>query len=521
MLSVIIITKNESQHIARCLESVRFANEIIVLDSGSTDNTVELCKAYTDKVFVTDWPGFGIQKQRALDKASGDWVLSIDADEQVSAELRVEIEKAIQNNQVDGFEIPRLSSYCGRNMKHGGWWPDYVLRLFKRKLGNFSPELVHERIYVTGKIAKLTQPLLHESFVDASEVLDKINAYSSLGAQRMYQLGKRTCLTEVIFKGLWTFIRTYFIKMAFLDGGHGLRLAISNAEGAYYRYTKLLDLQEKHTKQVALISVIVSTYNRPDALEACLQSLLQQTDQHFEIVIADDGSTLKTHELIDKYKAQSSVPIVHVYQPDDGFQLSMIRNKAAAQTKGNYFIFMDGDCLVLPNFVAKHRELATLNYFVAGNRVLLNQALTKEVLLTQLPLYLKPLSFFIKLRLANKINRVIPLFTLPLDSLRYLQTRNWRKAVGCNTAMWKTDFLAVNGYDENFVGWGHEDSDLVIRLMHKGIYRKEGRFAVPVLHLWHQQNDRSEQQENYQRLMERLAKKDFIQAEKGVSQYLG
>lgn len=248
MLSVIIITKNEAQHIGRCLESVRFADEIIILDSGSTDNTVEICKTYSAHVFSTDWPGFGIQKQRALDKATGDWVLSIDADEQVTPQLQAEIIQAMQNNNADGFEIPRLSSYCGHNMKHGGWWPDYVLRLFKRELGKFSPELVHERIYVSGKIAQLTQPLLHEAFIDPEEVLHKINSYSTLGARKLHEAGKKTSLAEAILKGLWTFIRTYLLKAAFLDGRHGLMLAISNAEGAYYKYVKLLEFNKAQEK---------------------------------------------------------------------------------------------------------------------------------------------------------------------------------------------------------------------------------------------------------------------------------
>lgn len=248
MLSVIIITKNEAQHISRCLASVSWADELIVLDSGSGDNTVELCKVYTDKVFVTDWPGFGIQKQRALDKASGDWILSLDADEQVTPQLKAEIEQAMKNNQYDGFEIPRLSSYCGREMKHGGWWPDYVLRLFKRETGKFSPELVHERVEVNGKIGKLIQPLLHEAFINPEEVLHKLNSYSSLGARKLHEAGKTTSLGEAILKGLWTFIRTYFLKAAFLDGQQGLMLAISNAEGAYYKYLKLLELNNLREK---------------------------------------------------------------------------------------------------------------------------------------------------------------------------------------------------------------------------------------------------------------------------------
>ena len=146
MLSVILITKNEADNIVDCLASVAWADEIIVFDSGSEDETVSICREYTDKVYETDWPGFGIQKQRALNKAKGDWVLSIDADEIVTAELRVEIVKAIQQEKFQGFEIPRLSTYCGKQIRHAGWWPDHVLRLFRRECGYFTEASVHERI---------------------------------------------------------------------------------------------------------------------------------------------------------------------------------------------------------------------------------------------------------------------------------------------------------------------------------------------------------------------------------------
>jgi glycosyltransferase involved in cell wall biosynthesis len=245
VLSVIIITKNEAEHIGRCLASVDWADEIIVLDSGSGDNTVELCKAYTDKVFITDWPGFGLQKQRALDKAQGDWILSIDADEVVTSELRLEIENALRQDRYDGYEIPRLSSYCGRQMKHGGWWPDHVLRLFRRGYGQFTDSVVHESIIVQGQIGRLHTPLLHDAFVNLDEVLHKVNSYSSLGAEMLYQRGVRSSLGKAVLKGLWTFIRTYWLKAAILDGRQGLMLSISNAEGTYYKYLKLLELQNR------------------------------------------------------------------------------------------------------------------------------------------------------------------------------------------------------------------------------------------------------------------------------------
>ncbi len=248
MISAIIITKNESEHIARCIESILWADEIIILDSGSTDDTVAICKQYTPHVFTTDWPGFGLQKQRALDKANGDWVFSIDADEYVTSELKQEIQKATQQKGVDGFDIPRLSSYCGKNIMHAGWWPDYTLRLFKRESGYFTDSPVHEKIIVQGTIQKFNYPILHEAFIDPDEVLHKVNSYSTLGAKKLLKAQKKTNLPSAIFRGFWSFFRTYFLKLAILDGQHGLMLSISNAEGTYYKYLKLWLSQNQQEK---------------------------------------------------------------------------------------------------------------------------------------------------------------------------------------------------------------------------------------------------------------------------------
>ncbi|MDD4914325.1 MAG: glycosyltransferase family 2 protein [Methylococcales bacterium] len=247
MLSVIVITKNEAQHIGRCLASVAWADEIIVLDSGSTDETLTICRQFTPLVYSTDWPGFGPQKQRALEKARHEWVFSIDADEEVSPALKAEIQEAMRHNEAQGFEIPRLSSYCGRQIRHGGWWPDHVLRLFRREAGAFSVDVVHERIMVAGEIKTLDNPLLHEAFIDSEEVLHKINGYSSLGAEKLFAEQHRTGLGKALAKGLWTFIKTYFIKAGFLDGPEGLMLAISNAEGSYYKYLKLRALNRRRS----------------------------------------------------------------------------------------------------------------------------------------------------------------------------------------------------------------------------------------------------------------------------------
>lgn len=245
-LAVTVITKNESKHIRNCLESVKWVDEIIILDSGSTDDTVAICRQYTDKVFATDWPGFGVQKNRAIQKTACEWILSIDADESVSEALRREIEEAIRQpgNRV-AYQIPRRSSYCGRYMRHGGWWPDYVTRLFRQGYARFSDDLVHERLMVQGTTGRLAHPLMHRAFSDLEEVLDTANAYSSAGARLMHQQHKKASLMGAVSHGLWSFFHTYVVRAGFLEGKEGFMLAVSNGEGTYYKYLKLMLMDER------------------------------------------------------------------------------------------------------------------------------------------------------------------------------------------------------------------------------------------------------------------------------------
>jgi len=245
-LSVIIITKNEEHCIGNCLKSIAWCDEIIIVDSGSTDNTIAICQQFTNNIFSNDnWLGFGYQKNLALAKATGKWVLSIDADEQVSETLRQEIEHIISHSDLSAFRIPRLSSYCGKLIRHSGWFPDYVIRLFQRGQADFTNNLVHEKIQVANKkIGTLKTALLHNSFISLEEVLDKVNHYSSANAQMQHARGKRSSLKQAILHGLWSFIRTYILRAGFLDGREGFMLAVSNAEGTYYRYLKLIYLQE-------------------------------------------------------------------------------------------------------------------------------------------------------------------------------------------------------------------------------------------------------------------------------------
>lgn len=245
-LSVIVITRNEAHNIAACLDSVAFADEAVVVDSGSTDGTVALAQAKGATVVATDdWPGFGPQKNRALDHASGDWVFSLDADERVTPQLRESILAAIAQPRFDAYEVDRLSSYCGQFMRHSGWSPDLVTRLVRKGTARFSESLVHERLVPAGPVGRLKGHLLHDSMPSFESVIDKMDRYSTAGAQMLLAKGVRGSLAKSLGHGLWAFVRTYVLRLGFLDGRLGFALAVSNAQGTYYRYLKLWLLQRR------------------------------------------------------------------------------------------------------------------------------------------------------------------------------------------------------------------------------------------------------------------------------------
>ncbi len=240
-----------------------------------------------------------------------------------------------------------------------------------------------------------------------------------------------------------------------------------------------------------LISVIVSTYNREDALDVALRALSRQSDRNFEIVVADDGSTPATTRVVRDWTERSDIPVKHVWHEDRGFRLAEIRNRAIRASAGAYLVFLDGDCIARHDFVAAHRRLAAPGRFVTGTRVLLSRELTDRVLRHGLEPELWSGAELARYRAGGGINRLTALLALPLGPLRNLSSRRWRGARGSNMAFWRRDLERVDGFDAAFSGWGREDSDIFIRLIRADILRKDGRFATGVLHLCHAEADRS------------------------------
>lgn len=269
-----------------------------------------------------------------------------------------------------------------------------------------------------------------------------------------------------------------------------------------------------------LISVIVATFNREDALDAVLRSLAGQEDRDFEVIVADDGSGPATRQLVQAWEARLGVRLIHVWHENRGFRLAEIRNRAILCCRGTLCIFIDGDCLARPNFVSVHRRLAEPGWFVAGNRVLLGRKLTERILTERLRAEAWPFVAWVGTRRRGEINRLMPLISVPLGPLRKLDGRNWRRARGTNLAIRREDLLRVNGFDSAYSGWGREDSDLVVRLIRSRIRCKDGRFASGVLHLWHPENDRSQMRRNDQRLRHVIGS-DRMLATRGLSELTG
>jgi glycosyltransferase involved in cell wall biosynthesis len=265
-------------------------------------------------------------------------------------------------------------------------------------------------------------------------------------------------------------------------------------------------------------AVIVTTYNRPDALAAVLEGFCRQTDRDFTLAVADDGSSEQTAAVVRSFEQRHEIPVVHVWHEDRGFRAAAIRNRAVASTNADYIIFTDGDCVPSRNFVKAHKTLAEPGYFLSANRVLLGESFTARVLRERLPIHTWHWLDWSGAWLRRDANRLLPLMALPDGEFRKRTPDRWEGVKTCNLSAWRSDLIRVNGLDESYEGWGLEDSDLVIRFLHAGVKHKTARYAAPVFHLWHPEQDRRHLPENQKRLDE-LLQSSAVRAAVGLDRY--
>jgi glycosyltransferase involved in cell wall biosynthesis len=249
-LSLVVITKNEEANLARCLDSVRFADELIVVDSHSADRTVEIAEKCGARVLTVDWKGYGPAKQTGVDAAGCDWVLSLDADEAVSEELATEIKTVLTSSNAEaGYAIPRRTNFLGRWIYHCGWYPDRVIRLFRRDKGRFDEAVVHEKVIVDGSVGLLSAEILHYCYPDLDSYFRKFNWYTSVGAEEAYKNGKRAGLFHLVVKPPASFLAHYVLRQGFRDGIEGLLVSALSAGAVLVKYAKLRDLQRNRTNR--------------------------------------------------------------------------------------------------------------------------------------------------------------------------------------------------------------------------------------------------------------------------------
>lgn len=267
------------------------------------------------------------------------------------------------------------------------------------------------------------------------------------------------------------------------------------------------------------IAFVVLTYNSPRNLIKVLGSLAVQCDHQHEVIIADDGSSSLSIATMQEDLPRFRCPLTHVWHPDTGFTISRARNLAVASSSADYFVFLDGDCIPNSKFVSEHRRLAEFNFFVNGSRVLLSQNLSSQILMNEVDINSVGVIDFLKWRFRGDVNKISHLIHFPDFKFRQNLKFRWRRIHGCNLAVWRKDYIRINGFDESFQGWGHEDADLVLRLHNAGVHRKNGFCATEVYHLWHKENSRANESANKDRVVQRL-KSGLVRATKGVEEVL-
>lgn len=511
-ISAVIIAFNEEEKIARCIDSLKqVADEVVVVDSFSTDNTRHICEQLGARVIQHPFEGHIEQKNFALSQAKYDFILSLDADEYLSEELKRLIVAVKERPAHQAYSMPRLSSINGRWIRATDWYPDRKIRLWFRQQGHWGGYNPHDHVIVKKETAieRLDGPILHEAYASYDQLFRKAYTYAAIYAQSHVGVPAGSALL-ILFRSWFAFIRNYIFKRGIFYGFDGLAISVSIATYTFTKYSILRELNANATQQVAT-TLIITTYNRPDALHAVLNSALQLDVKPEEIIIADDGSTDETKKVIDSFASKSPIPIKHCWHEDRGFRLAAIRNKAIAMAGNPYIVMIDGDMLMPADFIADHKRAARKGRVVQGSRVLLGEKFTREAIQdnkTQLSVFSGDVTNRKNIVRSALLSRVFSYFN-----------QNILRVRGANMAFWRSDVLSINGFNEDFEGWGREDSEFIARLQHAGIKKFHLKFAAAAFHLFHPESRRDTLSVN-DRILKETVERKTIQCDNGIDKYL-
>ncbi|SIT91041.1 glycosyltransferase family 2 protein [Pontibacter indicus] len=506
-ISVTILTKNSQQHLAACLQALQRFAEVIVLDNGSTDQTLAIAAGFPNvRIVEHPFTGFGPMKNLAAQHATHPWVLSIDSDEVLSPELAAEILRLDLLDTRKVYSFLRHNFYGKKHIKACGWDNDYVLRLYHKGTTRFADLPVHEYIQTDGlQVQALRGTMDHFSFNSISQLIGKMDQYTTLFA-REQRFRKSSSPAKSYFKWAFSLFRNYVLQRGFLYGYEGMAISFSNANGTFYKYMKL------HEENQRLgISLVITTYNWKEALGTVLRSVFSQSELPREIIVADDGSRDDTRALVESLAKESPVPLLHSWQEDLGFRAAESRNRGIALATGEYVVIIDGDMVLHPDFLKGHRRAARKGYFTQGKRVLLSPELSQD-LIRRGPVPISPLSAGIK----NRLNATNSPF---LSKLFSKDKAGISSIKSCNMGFWMEDIVRVNGFNEDFVGWGREDSEFAIRLLNSGTKRQNLAFGGIAYHLNHQENSRQSLAAN-DVLMERAISEKSTYCPNGIDKHL-
>ncbi|EIP4520161.1 glycosyltransferase [Campylobacter coli] len=505
-ISVIIIVKNAQNTLPECLNSLKEFGEIILLNNESTDDTLKIAKEFQKEfahlyIYESKFIGFGALKNLALSYAKNDWILNIDADEILENEAKEELKK-LEFREQNILALPRKNLYKGEWIKACGWWPDHVLRVFNKKHTKFNENLVHESLILYPNTQKiyLKNGLKHFAFESIDDLLDKLQKYSRLWA--LQNLHKESGICKALVRGFWTFFRNYVLKKGIFYGYKGFIISVCNGLGAFFKYMKLYELKKQKPKTCTLI---ITTYNQPKRLALVLDSVKNLDPLPNEVLITDDGSKEDTAKLIQEYQKNFPCALKHIWQEDRGFRAAASRNKAINASSSEYIILIDGDMILEKSFIADHLKFASLKTILQGSRTILNKNESEDIL--------KSNDFklaFNKKNLKNKKNDFLAYLIYnfsKIDKNFFKKSQLVKGSKTCNMSFYKSDFEAIEGFNEKFIGWGREDSEFVARfLFNNGLFRRL-KFNALAYHIYHEENSKNMLESNHQIYLDTIKNK--------------